>query len=112
MNQIEMSISYAKATLEIEGRTLTPEAEELIRRRLRGEIMQDEFLRLAKQLAESRADRDEVMPGLSKKKLFQICESATRAARERAFATGGYVSYCMDGQLGREYPNGEIVRVP
>lgn len=48
----EEAMAYAKATLEIEGRSLTPEGEELVRRRFRGEITHDVFLRLAKELAE------------------------------------------------------------
>jgi len=39
---IEEALGYAKATLEIEGRTLSPEGEELVRRRFRGEITHDE----------------------------------------------------------------------
>jgi len=46
------ALTYAKTTLEIEGRSLTPDGEELIRRRFRGEISHDEFLRLARELAE------------------------------------------------------------
>lgn len=52
--QIEEALGYAKATLEIEGRMLSPEGEELVRRRIRGEITHDEFLRLAQELAASQ----------------------------------------------------------
>lgn len=52
--RIEEALAYVKATLEIEGRTLEPEAEKLIRRRLRGEITHEDFLRLALEYAVSR----------------------------------------------------------
>lgn len=51
--QINNALSYAKATLEIEGRSLTPEGEALVRRRMQGEITHEEFLRAAKKLAEN-----------------------------------------------------------
>lgn len=53
--KIQKSIAYAKATLAIEGRNLTPEAEELISRNLHGEISQEEFLEAALQITKSGA---------------------------------------------------------
>jgi len=51
-------LDYAKHTLAIEGRTLTKEGEELIKRRLKEEITHDEFIQLAKDLAYNRCSED------------------------------------------------------
>lgn len=49
--EIDAAIRAARATLGMEGLTLTEEEEALIRSRLRREITRAEFLRLAKELA-------------------------------------------------------------
>lgn len=49
--QIEESMKRAKASLEIEGLIVTDEHTALVRKRLKGEITQEEFLRLAKERA-------------------------------------------------------------
>jgi len=102
-------LAYAKATLEIEGRTLTPEGEELILRRIRGEITHDEFLHLARELAESQAKKANGV--FTWDELQKVCEQATRTAREEAFAAGAFVSYSENGKLFREYPDGTIKEV-
>lgn len=53
---IPKSIAYAKASLAIEGRNLTPEAEDLISRNLHGQITEEAFLEAALQLTKERAE--------------------------------------------------------
>lgn|GEM_PF-1538519 len=105
----EEGLAYAKATLEIEGRTLTPEAEELVRRCLRGEITHEEFLRLAKEQAVSQSRKSGEF--ISSIDLDKVLEDATRTAREQAFAAGLYASYIRNDKLLREYPDGTIKEV-
>lgn len=108
-NPLHDPLAYAKATLEIEGRRLTPEGEELILRRIRGEITHDEFLRLARELAESQAKKGNGV--FTWDELQKVCEQATRIAREEAFAAGAFVSRFENGKLLREYPDGTIKEV-
>jgi hypothetical protein len=54
MKDVEGSLREAKATLAIEGISLTPEEEALLRRRLRREINRQEFLKRASEMAEGR----------------------------------------------------------
>ncbi len=49
--QIKKAMDNAKASLEIEGLKVKKESEELVRKRLSGEISQEEFLEQAKKLA-------------------------------------------------------------
>lgn len=49
--QIKKAMDNAKASLEIEGLKVKKKSEELVRKRLSGEISQEEFLEQAKKLA-------------------------------------------------------------
>ena len=49
--QIKKAMDNAKASLEIEGLKVKKESEELVRKRLSGEISEEEFLEQAKKLA-------------------------------------------------------------
>jgi uncharacterized membrane protein len=44
-NEIKKAMANARASLEIEGLTVTKEAEELVFERLKGTISEEEFLR-------------------------------------------------------------------
>lgn len=46
--EIEKAMKNAKASMEISGFTLTPEHEELVRKKLMGEITEEEFLEKAR----------------------------------------------------------------
>jgi len=50
-SEIEQALKEAKASLAVEGLYTTSEEDELIRKKLRGEISHDEFLRRALELA-------------------------------------------------------------
>lgn len=44
MDKISRALSNAKASIEVEGILITKEMEELVRRRLIGELSEDQFL--------------------------------------------------------------------
>ena len=105
----EEGLVYARATLEIEGLTLAPEEEALIRRHLRGEIAHEEFLRLAKELAVSQSRQSDGF--IRSEELDAVLGQAARTAREEAFAAGLPVSYIRNGKLLREYADGTVEEV-
>ncbi len=49
--QIKKAMANAKASIELEGLVVKKEHEELVRKRLSGEISEEEFLEQAKKLA-------------------------------------------------------------
>ncbi|WP_182102774.1 hypothetical protein [Niallia taxi] len=49
--KIEQAIKNSKASIEIEGYKVKPEYDDLVRKKLYGEISEEEFLRLALKLA-------------------------------------------------------------
>lgn len=53
--RIEYAIKNALASLEVEGQTLSEDAIQLIKRRLSEEITEEEFFRLAREIA-TRSD--------------------------------------------------------
>jgi len=105
----EEGLAYARATLEIEGLMLAPEQEALVRRRLRGEIAHETFLRLAKELAVSSSGQSDGF--IRSEELDEVLGQAARAAKEEAFAAGLPVSCVRNGRLLREYPDGAVEEV-
>jgi hypothetical protein len=58
VEKLEKALRSAKASLEIEGLKVEDYHEELVRKKLKGEISEEEFLETAKKIAKQKSDQN------------------------------------------------------